>query len=57
MSNNFTPEQIVMICIALGFLGLFIYIAIDSIYKRGYQNGYAKGYVRGKIVQSERYID
>lgn len=57
MSNNFTPEQIVMITIGIGFLGLLIYIAIDSIYQRGYQNGYAKGYVRGKLVQSERLID
>ena len=57
MSNNFTAEQIVMIIIGLGFLGLFIYIAIDSIYQRGYQNGYAKGYVRGKTVASERYFD
>jgi hypothetical protein len=57
MSNNFTPEQIVMICIGLFFGGLMVYIGIDSIYKRGYQNGYAKGYVRGKLVQSERLID
>ena len=57
MSNNFTAEQIVMIVIGIGFLGLFIYIAIDSIYQRGYQNGYAKGFTRGKIVASERFID
>ena len=57
MSNNFTAEQIVMITIVLGFLGLFIYIAIDSIYQRGYQNGYAKGFTRGKVVASERFID
>jgi hypothetical protein len=57
MSNNFTPEQIVMICIGLFFGGLMVYIGIDSIYKRGYQDGWAKGYVRGKIVQSERFID
>ena len=57
MSNNFTAEQIVMIIIGLGFLGLFIYIAIDSIYQRGYQNGYAKGFTRGKVVASERFID
>ena len=57
MSNNFTAEQIVMITIGLGFLGLFMYIAIDSIYQRGYSNGWAKGFRRGQIVASERFID
>ena len=57
MSNNFTPEEIVMITIVIWLFGWFVYIAIDFIYQRGYQNGYAKGYVRGKTVASERYFD
>ena len=57
MSNNFTPEEIVMITIVIWLFGWFVYIGIDFIYQRGYQNGYAKGYVRGKTVASERYFD
>jgi hypothetical protein len=57
MSNNFTAEQIALICLGLFVVFWIMYAGIISIYQRGYQNGWAKGYTRGKVVQSERLVD
>jgi hypothetical protein len=43
MSNNFTPEQIVMITIGIFFGGLWISALIDSAKAKAFNEGYKRG--------------
>jgi hypothetical protein len=43
MSNNFTAEQIVMICIGLLVGGLWISAAIESAKAKAFNEGYKRG--------------
>jgi hypothetical protein len=43
MSNNFTPEQIVMICLGIFLGGLWISGLIESAKAKAFNEGYKRG--------------
>jgi len=43
MSNNFTAEQIVWICIFIGLGGLWINALIESAKAKAFNEGYKRG--------------
>jgi hypothetical protein len=43
MSNNFTPDQIVWICLFAGFAGLWVYGLFTSAKAKAFNEGYKRG--------------